>query len=146
MRSIIGIAAGIGFGLGIALVPGLGLVVIVLLAPAAVGALLDRDPGRPLLRAMMLPACAAALLPVWQTWRLGAGFGAGMSILSDPATIGWPWVAAAGGWLAAQAGESLAVLLMGLRAARRKSALEARLAELDAEWGDPDRRDTGASA
>lgn len=142
MRSIIGITAGIGFGLGIALVPGLGLVTIVLLAPAVVGAIFDRDPGRPLLRAMMLPALAAALLPIWQTWRMGSGFDAGLAILSDPATIGWPWVAAAAGWLAAQAGESLAALLMGLRTARRKSALEARLADLDAEWGNPDRRET----
>lgn len=135
MRGIVGIAAGIGFGLALALVPGLGIVVIVLLAPAAAGAFLDCDPGRPLLRAMMLPAVAAALIPVWQTWRLGAGFDAGLAVLADPVAIGWPWAAAGLGWLAAQAGESLALLLMGLRTRRRRGAIEARLAELNAEWG-----------
>lgn len=135
MRSVTGIAAGIGFGLGLALVPGLGAVIVVLLAPAMAGALLDRDPGRPLLRAMMLPAAAAALVPLWETWRMGGGLGAGLAVLGDPAAIGWPWLAAACGWLAAQAGESLALLLMGVRARRRRGALEARLAELDAEWG-----------
>lgn len=135
MRGVAGIAAGIGFGLGLALVPGLGIVVMVLLAPAAAGALLDRDPGRPLLRAMMLPAAAAAMIPIWQAWRLGAGLDAGLSVLADPVAIGWPWAAAGLGWLAAQAGESLASLLMSLRARRRRGAIEARLADLNAEWG-----------
>lgn len=139
MRNVLSIAAGIGFGLGLALVPGLGVVTVVLLAPAVAGALLDRDPGRPLLRAMMLPASAAALIPLWETWRMGGGLGAGLAVLSDPAALGWPWIAAACGWLAAQAGESMALLLMGLRTRRRRSALEARLAELNAEW------DTGES-
>ncbi len=140
MRNVLSIAAGIGFGLGLALVPGLGVVTVVLLAPAVAGALLDRDPGRPLLRAMMLPASAAALIPLWETWRMGGGLDAGLAVLSDPAALGWPWIAAACGWLAAQAGESMALLLMGLRTRRRRSALEARLAELNAEW------DTGESA
>lgn len=139
MRSLMGIAAGIGFGLGLALVPGLGVVTMVLLAPAVAGALLDRDPGRPLLRAMMLPALAAALIPLWETWRMGGGLGAGIAVLGDPAAIGWPWLAAACGWLAAQAGESLALLLMGLRARRRRGALQAQLADLNAEWGTGER-------
>jgi hypothetical protein len=84
-------------GLCATLAPAASLVLAVLLVPAIVAFVLDREPGRPVARAVLLcgaPACVNPLVALWQT-----GADTGFALLGDAAMVGVAWAAGAGGWL-----------------------------------------------
>jgi len=96
----------------------------VLLAPAIVALLLDKAPGRPVGRAVLLSGSAACVGPLVTAWHTGGGF----ALLTDPGVYGPAWTACAGGWLASQ------LLPVGIRAIMEAASLT-RTARLRTERG-----------
>jgi len=118
-------------------------VLAVLLAPALLAVFLDRDPGRPTARCVVLCALAACIAPLRTFWAEGHGMEAATALVSDPATLGTAWSAAAGGWLLAEL-TPLAVRLALEASGRLQSArLRAERARLAEEWSpEPPVRET----
>jgi hypothetical protein len=117
--------SGLACGVLAAVVPGVALVAFCLLAPALVALWLDREPGRPMARTILLCGLAGCVRPVITLWNVGHGLDTAWTIASDPSAIGPAWAAAAAGWLALQ------VVPLGVRAALDAAAL-ARIARLRA--------------
>jgi hypothetical protein len=111
------------------------LLVGVLLGPGLVALLLDRQPGRPRARSIVLCGTAACVAPLQALWSAGHTLDTAMALLTHLDTIALAWSAAAIGWLLAEMAPigARAVLeaLSRTRAARLR-ALRARLVE---EWG-----------
>ena len=101
----------------------------VLLAPAIVALLLDKAPGRPVGRAMVLCGSAACVGPVVIAWQTGFGG------FTDPIVFGPSWAACAAGWLGSQ------LLPIGVRAlieaasVTRAARLRAEREKLSKAWG-----------
>jgi len=127
---------GLACGGCIALAPGPSTLVCVLLAPAIVMLLVDRSPGRPSARAVLLCGAAASVGPSMALWRMsGANIGNSFAMLSDPAVVSPAWAACAAGWLLTQIlpiGIRVVLEASSLSRAARLRAERARLAE---EWG-----------
>ena len=125
-------AQGLACGACVAIAPAACGLLAVLLAPAIVALLLDRTPGRPVARGMLLCGAAACVGPVMTLWQVGGTSGA---LLSDPATFGSAWAACTGGWLLTQ------LLPIGLRgileaaSLARTATLRAERAKLVQAWG-----------
>src|SRR5215813_13599517 len=74
----------------------------VLLGPALLAMLLDREPGRPTGRSVTLFAMAASVAPLKTLWIAGHTMAAATALLGDLPVIATTWSAAAAGWLLAQ--------------------------------------------
>ena len=127
---------GLACGTCVALAPGPSMLVGVLLAPAIAMLVVDRTPGRPAARAVLLCGAAASVGPLTMLWRMGgANTGNSFAMLSDPAVFSGPWAACAAGWLLTQ------ILPIGIRVAleatslARAARLQAQRERLAAEWG-----------
>jgi hypothetical protein len=107
----------------------------VLLGPALLALLLDRQPGRPKGRSVALFAMAAAVNPLRILWASGHSIAIASSILANPRVLGIAWSAAATGWLLAEITpigvRVVQESLLRSHAARLRTA-RARLVE---EWG-----------
>jgi hypothetical protein len=115
------------------------LVLGVLLAPALLALMLDRAPGRPTARTMLLFGLSATVLPLLELWKAGQTMEAASVLACDPGSVALAWAASGGGWLLAQLAPLLARLTLesiALSRRRRVRALRARCAE---EWGFLDR-------
>ena len=115
---------GLAVGACAAVAPAAGAMLGMLLAPAIVTLLLDRAPGRPVGRAVLLCGSAACVGPMLTFWQMGGG--AGFALLVDPGVYGPAWAACAGGWLATQ------LLPIGIRGVLEAASLS-RAARLRAE-------------
>jgi hypothetical protein len=107
-----------------------------LLAPAVLAVLLDRQQGKPVARCVVLCGLAACIAPLRGFWDAGHTMEAATAIVADPMAVGAAWSAAAGGWLLA---ELMPLLVrIGLEASSRVQTirLKAELAELAKEWTD----------
>jgi len=94
---------------------------------------LDRLPGRPVGRAVLLCGAAACVGPLMTSWQVGSG--AGFALLSDPGIFGPAWAACAGGWLLTQL---LPIGIRGLLEAAslsRSAWLRSERERLLREWG-----------
>ncbi len=127
---------GLACGTCVALAPGPSMLVGVLLAPAIAMLMVDRTPGRPAARAVLLCGAAASVGPLTMLWRMGgANTGNSLAMLSDPAVFSGPWAACAAGWLLTQ------MLPIGIRVVleatslSRAARLRAERERLAAEWG-----------
>jgi hypothetical protein len=111
------------------------LLLAVLLGPALLALLLDRQPGRPKGRSVALCAMAAAVNPLRILWTSGHTIAVATTILTNPRVLGIAWSAAAAGWLLAEIApigvRAVQEALLMSRAARLRAA-RARLVE---EWG-----------
>jgi hypothetical protein len=133
-RSVVWLS-GLACGVLAAVTPGIAIVVAGLLAPGLVALRLDRDPGRPVARTVLTCGLAGCVQPVITLWNTGQSLATAIAIVSDPATIGFAWSAAAGGWLLTQVTPLAvrAVLEAGALAhATRLRAVRSRIAEA---WG-----------
>jgi hypothetical protein len=126
---------GLACGAMVAFVPGVALLLGILLAPGLGALILDRQPGRPIARGILLCSAAACIAPVEQLWNGGQSVDVSLSILGDIRSIGTAWSAAAAGWLMAE------LLPIGVRAVleatclARAAHLRAARAKLVEEWG-----------
>jgi hypothetical protein len=75
----------------------------VLLGPALLAIVLDREPGRPRARSIALWSMAAAVNPLRTLWTAGHSMATATALLGDFQILGTAWSAAAGGWLLAEA-------------------------------------------
>ncbi len=115
--------SGLACGALVAIAPGTAALAFGLLAPGLLAAKFDREAGRPVARAVLLCGLAGCVHPTIALWNMGQSFDTAMAILSDPATLGRAWAAAAAGWLMTQA------IPLGVRAALEAGAI-ARTARL----------------
>lgn len=119
----------------VAIQPPTALLLGALLGPAIVALFLDRQPGRPIARSVLLCALAACVKPVRTLWAAGHGMAASIALATDPDIIGTAWAAAAAGWLLAElvpVGVRVVLELLSMARATRLRAARAALAE---EWG-----------
>lgn len=122
------------------------LLLAVLLGPAMVAALLDRQPGRPIARGVALCSLCGIVGPVRELWAAGHTLGTALALAADPDVLAWAWVAAASGWLLS---ELVPVTLrVGLEASTlsRAARLRAARARYEAEWGFPPLSDGGGAS
>jgi hypothetical protein len=126
---------GLACGALAALAPGMALLAGMLLAPGLLALFLDRQPGKPVARAVILFALAACVTPLRAAWDSGQGPDAAVAQLSDLRVIGTVWSAAGAGWLLTQL--TPVVIAMALEAASmaRASRLRAERDRLAEEWG-----------
>ena len=75
----------------------------VLLGPALLAIVLDREPGRPRARSIALCSMAAAVIPLRTLWTAGHNMATATALLGDFQILATAWSAAAGGWLLAEA-------------------------------------------
>ena len=111
------------------------LLVAGLLAPVGLALFLDRVPGRPVVRTVLLFGLAGGIGSLRALWGAGHSVSIALALLGDPAALLPAWGAAAIGWLLAE----LAPLgvRMGLEIACRSriGQLRAARARYEAEWG-----------
>jgi hypothetical protein len=75
-----------------------------------VGFVIDRAPGKPTARAMLLCGAAAAVAPLTSLWRSGHTIDGALHLVSDLALVMTAWGAQAVGWLI---GELAPILIRG---------------------------------
>ncbi len=109
----------------------------VLLLPGLCVLLLDRAPGRPVARTMLLCGAAASVSPAWQLWDHGLTMANSLDQLSDFLTLGLAWAATAAGWLLAEVTPVFVHLVLEGTSRRREAELRAARARFEAEWGIP---------
>lgn len=126
---------GLACGAVVTLVPASALLLAVLLGPAGLALLLDRDPGRPTARTVLLCSGAACVEPVRALWSAGHTTDAALALLGDIGVIGTAWSAAAAGWLLVELAPVAARIALEAQARARTSRLRAARAKLAAEWG-----------
>jgi hypothetical protein len=107
----------------------------VLLAPALLALVIDRQPGRPKARSIALWSMAASVDPLRSLWVAGHTMAGATALVGNGRVVVAAWIAAAAGWLLAELAPIVVrVALEGFsvsRAARLRTA-RALLAE---DWG-----------
>jgi hypothetical protein len=123
---------GLVCGAGAAVAPATCAVLAVLLAPAIVMVLVDREPGRPAARAILLCGSAACVGPLITTWRMGGD--STWTLLSDSTVIGCAWAACALGWLLSQVLPVALRIAFSANTATRSALLRAERERLTKAW------------
>ncbi len=116
------------------LAPPTALLLGVLLGPAALALVFDRQPGRPRARCIALFGMAASVDPLRTLWVSGHTLPVAAALLGDLHVLGTAWAAAAAGWLLAEvAPVAVRATLEALSISRtaRLRTMRTRLAE---EW------------
>ena len=121
-------------GLGAALATPTAVLGSVLLAPGLIMLLVERTPGRPICRTMLLLGIAASVGPVRALWAGGHTMALALSEMSDVTVVGLAWLAAAVGWLLTELAPVLVRLALEASARAQTARLRAELATLEAEW------------
>lgn len=109
----------------------------VLLLPGLCVLLIDRMPGKPVARTMLLCGAAASVFPAWRLWDHGLTMENSLDLLSDVLTLGLAWAATAAGWLLAEVAPIGVHLVLEGTARQREGELRAARARYEAEWGLP---------
>jgi hypothetical protein len=125
---------GLACGALLAFAPGFALLLAALLAPAFVGLLLDRRPGRPIARAILLAGAAFSLAPAWHLFQGGQNVAAAMDLLVDPAILAPAWLAGSCGWAICEILPVLLRVAADVRATTRIAALQAEVRALRETW------------
>jgi hypothetical protein len=119
----------------VALLPPTALLLGVLLGPALLALFLDRQPGKPIARSVLLCTLAASVKPVRVLWGAGHSMAASMAVATDPDVIGTAWFAAAAGWLLAELAPIGVRVVLEAISRSQAARLRAARAALAEEWG-----------
>jgi hypothetical protein len=130
-------AQGLACGALAALVPSLAFMVGVLLGPGLLALVVNREPGRPVGRAVLLCGLAACVSPVRALWASGHGIGASLALVEDVAVVGSAWSAAAAGWLLAEIAPIAVRAVLEAISLARAAQLRTARERLTEEWGLP---------
>jgi hypothetical protein len=125
---------GLACGALLTFAPAFALLLGVLLAPALVGVLLDRRPGRPVARAVFLAGAAFTLAPAWRLFEGGQSLNAAMDLLQELRVLVPAWFAGASGWAMCEILPMLLRVASDTRAASRIAALKTEAKALRDAW------------
>jgi hypothetical protein len=128
---------GLGCGLLLTLATPTAVLAGVLLAPALLAAALDRAPGRPVARPLLLIGLAGAARPLATLWWMGHHMATAWDLLSDPAVMAAAWGGQALLWLAMELGPLFAMLAAEAAVAARAAHLRASRRHYEEQWGLP---------
>ncbi|HUZ63318.1 MAG TPA: hypothetical protein VMU82_06365 [Acetobacteraceae bacterium] len=109
----------------------------ILLAPGLAALALDRAPGKPAARAMLLFGMAATARPLLMLWRMGHSLGVALHLALSFPVLGLAWSAAGGGWLLSELIPLATALVLEAKTAADMRALRAVRARLEEDWGVP---------
>jgi hypothetical protein len=112
----------------------------VLLGPALLAMVLDREPGRPIGRSVALFAMAASVAPLKTLWIAGHTMAAATALVGDVQIVATTWSAAAAGWLLAQLTPIAVRTALEALSIARAVRLRAERAKLVEAWGFEERR------
>ena len=107
----------------------------VLLGPALLALMLDRQPGRPKARSIALCSMAASIDPLRTLWMTDHSMATAVALLGNPRFVGAAWSAAAGGWLLAEVMPIAVRATLEALSLSRAARLRAERARLMEEWG-----------
>jgi hypothetical protein len=111
------------------------LLLAVLLGPALLAMLLDREPGKPTGRSVALFAMAASVDPLKTLWLAGHTLATATALLSNLKVLGSAWIASAAGWLLAQLLPIAVRTVLDALSIARSARLRAERAKLVEAWG-----------
>ncbi len=124
-------------GAAVALATPAALLIGVLLLPGLAAIVLDRLPGRPVARTVLLYALAASLSPITRFWTQGHDMPTSVALITDPAVFGVAWMAGALGWTVCELAPVAVRLALDARSVTRAVWLRGKRRELEEEWGLP---------
>jgi hypothetical protein len=110
------------------------LPLLCLFLPAILALAVEREPGRPMTRTLLLFGTAGAWDPLSVVWQAGSPRGVEWMAMLDARAVVWAWLAQAAGWLLAEGIGLGLVLLADRETARIEAASRAEIAALTAEW------------
>lgn len=110
------------------------LPLLCLFLPALLALVLEREPGRPMTRTLLLFGVAGGWDSIAAFWPSGSLRGSDWAALADVHALVRAWLAQAAGCLLAEALGLGFVLLADRESTRVKAACEAEIAALKAEW------------
>lgn len=113
----------------------LAVLLAFLLAPGIIASFLDRSPGRPVARAVLLFGAAASVAPAKQLWEGGMSMPACIQIMTDPIVFGTAWAAAAAGWMVAEVAPIIVEIALTSARKLRAAKLEETRVKFSEEWG-----------
>ncbi len=113
----------------------LAALLAVLLLPGFLVLLIDRVPGKPVARAMLLCGAAASVAPARQLWDHGLSMDNSLDLIANMLVVSGAWAAAAAGWLLAELAPVVVLLVLEATTRRRLAELRGARARLAADWG-----------
>ena len=128
---------GLGCGLLLTLATPTALLAGVLLTPALVAYALDRAPGRPVARPLLLIGLAGAARPLASLWWMGNHMATALDLLGDTTIVAAAWGAQATLWLAIELGPLLATLVAEAVVAAQAARLRSTRRDYEEQWGVP---------
>jgi hypothetical protein len=126
---------GLACGGMVALAPETMLLMVVLLGPGLLALMLDRQPGRPVARAILLCGAAACVEPIRALWAAGHSLDAALAGLGDLGALGTAWSAAAGGWLLVELAPIATRAVLDAHSRARVARLHTLRERLAEAWG-----------
>ncbi len=117
------------------LAPPTALLMGVLLGPAVLALLLDRQPGRPKARSVALLGMAASVDPLHSLWVSGHSMSGAAALLGNLHVLGTAWAAEAAGWLLAEVAPVVVRATLEALSISRTAQLRALCTRLAEEWG-----------
>lgn len=122
-------------GLAVFLMPALGLVCALLLAPGLLALLVEEEPSRPIARNLLAYGAMAAIEPVRFLWWQPENVEMAFSTVTDLRGIALAWVAAAIGWVLSSLAPVGVHFLLERTTRSRAEELRSAREVLVAEWG-----------
>jgi hypothetical protein len=107
----------------------------VLLGPALLALVLDRQSGRPKARSVALCSMAASIDPLRTLWVTDHSMATAAALLGNPRIVAAAWSAAAAGWLLAEVTPIAVRVVLDALSISRAARLRAARARLAEEWG-----------
>jgi hypothetical protein len=117
------------------LAPPTALLMSVLLGPAVLALMFDRQPGKPRARSIALFGMAASVDPLRTLWVSGHSMQVAAALLGNLHVLGMAWAAAAAGWLLAEAAPVAVRATLEALSISRAARLRASRTRLADEWG-----------
>lgn len=108
-----------------------------LLAPGLLALALDRAPGRPVARTVLLFGLAATVHPLWTLWRSAGSVASALALAQDVSGLAAAWAAQGAGWLLTELVPLMVRVGLEAATAARFVRLKAQRNSLCEAWGFP---------
>jgi len=107
----------------------------VLLAPALLALMIDRQPGRPRARSIALWSMAASVDPLRSLWVAGHTMAGATALAGNARVVVIAWSAAAAGWLLVEFAPIMVRVVLEALSISRAARLRTERALLAEDWG-----------